>query len=198
MTNAAVTPDTTTTNSTKSYVEAKKDVDAVSVVADSSIKASSFLQRRWMAIAMVVMTIMMFVLFGLSIHFYKEASDLSMKEQITMDAMSLQVEFLRNATIMSSIDGNMTTMDENSSNIDGSNGNGRELYVCPDADNVLGASRVSGTDACNRCNTYLTRLHGCVPGCRRSFDQPYRILRGGNIYCDCHCGWEGTYLRLYS
>ena len=195
MTNAAVTPTTTTTtNNSNSNVEVKKDMGA----ADSNIKASSFLQRRWMAITMVVMTIMMFVLFGLSIRFYKEASDLSMKEQITMDAMSLQVEFLRNATIMSSIDGNMTTMDENSSNIDGSNGNGRELYVCPDADNVLGASRVSGTDACNRCNTYLTRLHGCVPGCRRSFDQPYRILRGGNIYCDCHCGWEGTYLRLYS
>jgi hypothetical protein len=217
---AIVTPTTATTTTTtttmndndssviashKNFVTPKDDKEVImdsTAVTSSKIfgTVSAFLQRRWKATALIVIMGMMIVLFGMSIHFYKEASDLALKQEVILDAMNLEVEFLRNSTTSSSgcmkTDGNMTMDAMDTDN--GSNGNGRELYVCPDADNVVGASRYSSTEACNKCNTYLTRLHGCLPGCRRSFDYPYRILRGGNIYCDCHCGWEGSWIRLYS
>jgi hypothetical protein len=213
---ATVTPNTTTTYDNDSSiivnhktVNAADDTNESNAVTSASkigtVVPAAFLQRHWKAISLIVMMVMMIVLFGMSIHFYKEARDSALKQEVTLDILGQDIEWFRNTTASSGCttnpslsssteNGNNTTMEDNAtSNMDGSHE--RDLGVCPDADYVFAAAYTSRQAVIN-CNTLLTYRYGCSVGCARSFNRPYQIVRGGGWYNYCFCGYEGTWYRV--
>ena len=208
-TNAMVTP--TTTNNTNgtdpsiimNHKETDKEMDTVSVVANPKIDtATSFVQRRWKAIVVTIMVVIMFVLFGMFIHFYHQTRDLNTKLELTQDIMEMDMEWFRNTTTASSsgCGDNMTLdNDENGTNSSSSsisnNDHERDLGVCPDADNVY-ANGYTRNQALSNCNFLLTYQYGCRAGCARSFNRPFQIVRGGAWHNYCFCGYEASWYRV--
>ena len=208
-TNAMVTP--TTTNNTNgtdpsiimNHEETAKEMDTVSVVANPKIDtATSFVQRRWKAIVVTIMVVIMFVLFGMFIHFYHQTRDLNTKLELTQDIMEMDMEWFRNTTTASGsgCGDNMTLdNDENGTNSSSSsvsnNDHERDLGVCPDADNVY-ANGYTRNQALSNCNFLLTYQYGCRAGCARSFNRPFQIVRGGAWHNYCFCGYEASWYRV--
>ena len=210
-TNAMVTPTTTNNvNGTNpsiimNHEETAKEMDAVSVVANPKMidTATSFVQRRWKAIVVTIMVVIMFVLFGMFIHFYHQTRDLNTKLELTQDIMEMDMEWFRNTTTASgsgcgdnmTLDNDETGTNSSSSSSISNNDHERDLGVCPDADNVY-ANGYTRNQALSNCNFLLTYQYGCRAGCARSFNRPFQIVRGGAWHNYCFCGYEASWYRV--